>query len=124
MLKRVITCLLVLCTTTVFAASDSVGPTFNVRLERTVAFAEIEGINYDNVSIVLKSSSMWGVKVIVRDVKTCKKVYKKRFASSYLYAHADGAIVVGVGNALIQVIITKSIMFGYWSAQIKKNGLY
>ena len=112
-----------------FAQTESVNPTFGVTLEREVAFVIIEKEHYYDVVVELKAAQIIdmfvkGVKVTVKDAKTRKKIYKKRFSKSYLYAFSDGTINVGKGNALTQLILLKSSKSGEWLMQIKEKGIY
>ena len=113
----------------VFAQSESVNPTFGVELDREVALAIIEKETYKDVIVELKSADFgaWfvsGVKVIVKDAKSGKSIYKKRFSNSYLYAFSNGAIQVGKGNALTQLILSKSDEYDVWFMEIREKGIY
>ena len=129
MRKAIITFLFFLCTMMTFAQSESVKPTFGVELDREVALAIIEKETFEDVVVELKSADLGdffvdGVKIIVKDAKTGKKIYKKRFSKSYLYAFSDGTIQVGKGNALIQLILYKSKEYDVWLLEIRKKGIY
>ncbi len=124
MKKVIITLLFFFCAVISFAQSESVNPTFGVKLDREVAFAIIEKESHKDIIVELKSrNSFEGVKVIVKDAKTGKKIYKKRFSKSYLYAFSDGTIQVGKGKALTQLILCKSKEYGVWLMEIRKNGI-
>ncbi|MBQ9076906.1 MAG: hypothetical protein IJY31_03585 [Muribaculaceae bacterium] len=106
---------------------ERVGPTYDVTLDRPVLRALIEGEPYFNVTVELDAAGhteilTTGVKVTVKDSQTGKKIYKKRFSKSYLYAFSNGTILVGKGNALTQVILTKSD--GVWLMEIREKGIY
>lgn len=112
-----------------FAQTESAKPTFGVTLEREVAFAIIEKEHYFDVVVELKAAQfadmfVTGVKVSVKNAKTGKKIYKKRFSKSYLYAFSGGTIQVGKGNALTQLFLSKSTESGEWLMQIKEKGIY
>jgi len=112
-----------------FAQSESAKPTFGVELEREVSFAIIEKETYRNVIVNLKSADFGdlfveGVKITVTDAETGKKIYKKRFSKSYLYAFSEGTIQVGKGNALTQLILSKSKYDSKWIMEIKEKGIY
>mgnify|MGYP006992280828 CR=1 FL=1 len=129
MRKVIITLLFFLCSIMTFAQSESVKPTFGVELDREVAFAIIEKETFKDVIVELKSADLGdlfvdGVKIIVKDAKTGKRLYKKRFSKSYLYAFSDGSIQVGKGNALTQVILYKSKEYDVWLMEIRKKGIY
>ena len=85
-------------------AQESVKPSYGVKTERPVAIALINGKKYYDVTVELSSAEITdmfveGVKVTVKDEKG-KKIYKKRFSKSRLYAFSDGTIQIGKGNAV------------------------
>lgn len=117
------------CSIIVFAQSESAKPTFGVELDREVAFAIIEKETYKDVVVELKSADFGdffveGVKITVKDAKTGKRIYKKRFSKSYLYAFSNGTINVGIGNALTQLILIKSKEHDVWLLEIREKGIY
>ncbi|MCS2853220.1 MULTISPECIES: hypothetical protein [Bacteroidaceae] len=129
MKKAIITFLFFLCSIVTFAQSESAKPTFGVELDREVAIAIIEKETYKDVVVELKSADLGdlfvdGVKITVKDAKTGKRIYKKRFSKSYLYAFSDGTIQVGKGNALTQLILYKSKEYDVWLLEIRKKGIY
>ena len=129
MKKAIITFLFFLCSIMTFAQSESAKPTFGVELDREVAIAIIEKETYKDVVVELKSADLGdvfvdGVKITVKDAKTGKRIYKKRFSKSYHYAFADGTIQVGKGNALTQLILYKSKEYDVWLLEIRKKGIY
>ena len=129
MKKAIITFLFFLCSIMTFAQSKSAKPTFGVELDREVAIAIIEKETYKDVVVELKSADLGdlfvdGVKITVKDAKTGKRIYKKRFSKSYLYAFSDGTIQVGKGNALTQLILYKSKEYDVWLLEIRKKGIY
>lgn len=129
MKKVIITLLIFFCAVVSFAQSESAKPTFGVKLDREVAYAIIEKETHKDVIVELKSAELGdlfveGVKIIVKDAKTGKKIYNKRFSKSYLYAFSDGTIQVGKGNALTQLTLYKSKEYNVWLMEIRKNGIY
>ena len=69
-------------TISAFAQSESVKPTFGVAIEREVSYASIDNKDYYDIIVELKSAELGdifaeGVKVVVRDNTTGKKIYKK-----------------------------------------------
>lgn len=75
-----------------FAQSESAKPTFGVKLDREVAVAKIEKETYQDVIVELRSADLGdlfteGVKIIVKDAKTGKKLYSKRFFQSHTSMH-------------------------------------
>lgn len=102
---------------------EKVSPTLNVELERPVQRALIEGKPHFNVSVELDAGRYGGVKILVKDPQTGKKIYKKNFKNSYLYAFSDGTIQIGKGNALTQLTLVKSIG-GFYLMEVREKGLY
>lgn len=69
-----------------FAQSESAKPTFGVKLDREVALAKIEKETYQDVIVELRSADLGdlfteGVKIIVKDAKTGKKLIVSVFQS-------------------------------------------
>ena len=129
MKKAIITFLFFLCSIVTFAQSETAKPTFGVELDREVAIAIIEKETYKDVVVELKSADLGdlfvdGVKITVKDAKTGKRIYKKRFSKSYLYAFSDGTIQVGKGNALTQLTLYKSKEYNVWLLEIREKGIY
>lgn len=102
---------------------EGVYPTHDVTIERKISIAYIEEDVYNNITIKLKAGSDV-VKLIVKDAYTGAKIYKKRFANSYLYCFPGGDIMVGKGDALTKVIISKDKEKDMWWANIKAGGIY
>ena len=94
-----------------------------------MAVAKIEKEPYQDVIVELRSADLGdlfteGVKIIVKDAKTGKKLYSKRFSKLNLYAFSDGTIQLGKGNALTQLTLFKSKEYSVWLMEIRKNGIY
>jgi len=107
--------------------SEEALPTFGVTVERDCKAVMIEKKIYYNVTVELKAAEFIdlfseGVKVTVTD-ENGKKIYKKRFSKSYLYAFPSGTIQVGKGNAIIQVTLYRN-KDENWEAIIKEKGIY
>ena len=131
MKKAIITFLFFLCSIVTFAQSETVSPTFGVELDRELVYANIEGEDYQNVVVEIKAADLGdiferGVRVIVKDAKTGKRIYKKRFSKSYLYADPVGrGFLVGKGNAITQVFIGRSLSDNReWVMTIREKGIY
>lgn len=106
---------------------ESVSPTYDIEFDRPVMRATIEGETYFNVIVEINAAEAGdilgsGVKITVKDEKTGKKIYKKRFHKSYLYAFSDGTIQIGKGNALTQLYLYKDN--SVWLMAIREKGLY
>lgn len=92
---------------------ETAKPLTDMEVVRKVAFLDIEGKAYENVTISFKSvtpdyfiSDKYKVKVKVVDKKG-KSIYKKTFKNAFLYVFSSGQIQVGKNN-FNQVLITKS----------------
>ena len=100
-----------------------------ITLYRNVSLAAIEQNNYLDVIVKFKAAELGdyftnGVKVVVVDNNTGKKIYRKRFSKSYLYVFSDGTIEVGKGNALTQIILFKYKDGSGWGMILKERGIY
>jgi hypothetical protein len=117
-------CLTGLCSTGhVFAQSESLIPALDFYVIRDVHYASINGEGHTNVTVELKSTALFhflGVKVIVRDKETGKKIYAKRFWKSFLYVFPDRSIHVERGNEGTQVSLHLSD--GRWELGLNKKG--
>lgn len=112
-----------------FAQSESVKPTFGVKLDREVVFAKIEKETFQDVIVELKSADLGdlfteGVKVIVKDAKTGKNCIASVFPS-HIFMHFPMVLFKwGKGNALTQLTLFKSKEYDAWFMEIRKNGIY
>lgn len=116
------------------ANSESVKPTFDVKLERPVSVAVIDGTIYHDVLVEIDSRDPLfgesGVKVTVKDYhggntksgKINKKLYKKRFSYAHVYAFSDGTIQVGKGDAVTYLVLYE--VGGEWRLRMREGGLY
>lgn len=126
--------LLILLLFSIFSTSiwADVRPTFGVKIYREVQTVIIEQAEHNDVIVELDAAELGnifvtGVKVTVKDKKTKKKIYKKRFSNAYLYYHPeDNVYIVGKGDALMQVILgeLKEENRKLWFAKIKEYGIY
>lgn len=110
-----------------YASGESVKPSYGVKFERPVMHAIIDGQTYFNVIVEIDAAEIddifkSGVKVTVTEENNDKKIYKKRFSKSYLYAFSDGTIQIGKGNALTQLILYKRN--SVWHMEIREKGIY
>lgn len=109
-------------------AQESVKPSYGVKTERPVAIALINGKKYYDVTVELSSAEITdmfveGVKVTVKDEKG-KKIYKKRFSKSLLYAFSDGTIQIGKGNAVTNMTLYKDSDTRKWYMELREKGIY
>ena len=130
MKKVFVVFLFIFSTVSTFAQSEgeSVKPIGGITLYRNVSLAAIEQNNYLDVIVKFKAAELGdyftnGVKVVVVDNNTGKKIYRKRFSKSYLYVFSD-TIEVGKGNALTQIILFKYKDGSGWGMILKERGIY
>ena len=131
MKKVFVVFLFIFSTVSTFAQSEgeSVKPIGGITLYRNVSLAAIEQNNYLDEIVKFKAAELGdyftnGVKVVVVDNNTGKKIYRKRFSKSYLYVFSDGTIEVGKGNALTQIILFKYKDGSGWGMILKERGIY
>lgn len=127
-MKRIILSLFMVIWTAISFAQESVKPSYGVKIERPVSIALINGNTYHDVTVELSSADIIdmfveGVKVTVRD-KDGKKIYKKRFSKSRLYAFSDGTIQIGYGNAVTNMILYKNSDTRKWYMELREKGIY
>ena len=106
---------------------ETAKPTFGVKLDRPVSVAKIDDVVYYDVIVELDAADInaffnTGVKITIKDKVTKKKIYKKRFYNSFLYAFPSGTIQVGKGNALVQVVLVE--VKDEWLLEVREMGLY
>ena len=125
----IVTFFCLLCSISSFAQSETetARPTLGVSVERHVFVATIEKQMYFDVVVELKAAALGdmfadGVKIIVKDAKTGKTIYKKRFSSSYLYGFSNGSLQVEKGNILTQLIVYKQD--NKWMMTLREKGIY
>lgn len=125
--------LLLMMLFTVFLASaqeepETTKPLFDMEVERKVAVLDIEGTNYENVTVRLKSlspgfsSDDFRVKVKVVDEQG-KTIYKKTLKNVFLYVFSKGQVQVGKRN-FDQVVIYHSYALSGYAGKIRvKEGV-
>lgn len=118
-------------------------PSHGVTLSRRVSHAMIDEQFHKDVdyTVELKAAeaggdkNFWrdgdvlpplqGVKVTVKDNKTGKKIYKKRFSQAYLYVFPSAGVHVGKGNRGVNVVnylCIENSPVG-WIVTIDENGI-
>jgi hypothetical protein len=110
-------------------SQETAKPMTDTEIMRNVSNMDIEGKEYENVKIILKSvspdyyfSDKHKVKVIIVDMNG-KNVWKKTLKNVYLYVFSDGQIQVGKQN-FTKILITKNIS-GSYNGKIRENeGVY
>lgn len=123
MKKILVTILFVTSVMLSLAQTESVKPTLGLELDRKVSVAIIEEKTWYDVFVELKAGDWGGVKITIKN-NMGKRIYKKRFPKSYLYAFSNGSIQIGKGNALTQVILYKSKESGMWLMEVRQGGIY
>ena len=109
---------------------ETAKPLTDMEVVRKVAYLDIEGEIYENVTILFKSvtpdyfiTDKYKVKVKVTNKKG-KSVYKKTFKNAFLYVFSDGQIQVGKNN-FNQIIVTKPDSLDDYIGIIReKEGVY
>lgn len=114
-------------TNTIYS-QETVHPLFDTEIVRNVLSIDIEGKEYKNVLVTLKSispdyffSDQFRVKVIVED-RDGFKIWKKTLKNAYLYAFSDGQIQVGQPN--FNQIIIEPYLGSHVGAIRIKEGVY
>lgn len=110
--------------------AETAQPLMDMKVTRKVAVLDIEGKEYENVTIFCKSitpnyliTDKYKVKVKVVDKKG-KSIYKKTLKNVFLYVFSSGQIQVGK-QGFNQIIITKSKQEDNYIGIIReKEGIY
>lgn len=105
-------------------------PLTDTEVVRKVSFLDIEGKNYEDVVVTMKSTTpdylltdKYKVKVKVED-STGKKVWSKTFKNAFLYVFSNGQVQIGKPN-FDQMVISKSSYTGNWIGTVReKEGVY
>lgn len=133
-MKKVLLFLIMLTINNVgFAQSDefkNVMPLTDTEIVRKVTIQDIEGQNYENVAVTMKSNQpdfvftdKFKVKVTVTDTSGVK-VWNKTFKNAFLYVFSNGLVKIGKPN-FSQMIICKLSDDGEWVGKVReKEGLY
>lgn len=110
-------------------SQETTKPMTDTEILRNVSTLDIEGKEYKNIKITLKSispdsyfSDQHKVKVSIVDMEG-KDVWKKTLKNVYLYVFSDGQIQVGKPN-FTKILITKNDS-GLFNGKIReKEGIY
>lgn len=133
-MKRILLFLLMLTINIVgFAQSDETekaSPMTETEIVRKCAILDVEGKQYENVIVTIKSNQpdffftdKYKVKVTVTDASG-SKVWNKTFKNAFLYVFSSGQIQVGKQN-FDQLVISKSSSTGDWIGMVReKEGVY
>ncbi|HUM96816.1 MAG TPA: hypothetical protein PK275_03115 [Chitinophagaceae bacterium] len=115
--------------TTSLFSQETTKPLTHTEIMRNVTRIDIEGKEYENVKVTLKSvspdyyfSDKYKVKVTIVDMDG-KEVWRKTLKNVYLYVFSDGQIQVGKQN-FTKILITKNVS-GTFNGKIRENeGVY
>lgn len=133
-MKRILLFLMMLTINIVgFAQNDETekaSPMTETEIVRKCAILDVEGKQYENVTVTIKSKSpdyfltdKFKVKVTVTD-ESGVKVWNKTFKNVFLYVFSNGQIQVGKQN-FDKLVIAKSSSTGDWIGMVReKEGVY
>lgn len=110
-------------------SQETAKPMTDVEIERNVTRIDIEGKEYENVKVILKSispdyfvSDIYKVKVTIVN-SDGKLIWKKNLKNVFLYVFSNGQIQVGKPN--FNMIIIEKNSFGSYTGKIReKEGVY
>lgn len=116
-----------------FAQSDETekaSPMTETEIVRKCAILDVEGKQYENVIVTIKSNQpdffftdKYKVKVTVTDASG-SKVWNKTFKNAFLYVFSNGQIQIGKKN-FNQMLISNSSISGNWEGIVReKEGVY
>ena len=129
-MKPQILLIFILCNiTTSLFSQETTKPLTDTEIMRNISNMDIEGKEYDNVRVTLKSispenyfSDKYKVKVTIEDMDG-KKVWKKTLKNDYLYVFSDGDIQVGRPN-FSKILIFKNDSGSFIGVVREKEGIY
>lgn len=115
--------------TTSLISQETTTPLTDTEIMRNVSRMDIEGKEYENVNVTLKSispdyfiSDIYKVKVTILDTEG-KAVWKKTLKNVFLYVFSNGQIQVGKPN--FNMILIQKNVSGSFSGMIReKEGVY
>lgn len=110
--------------------TEKASPMTETEIVRKCAILDVEGKQYENVTVTIKSKSpdyfltdKFKVKVTVTD-ESGVKVWNKTFKNVFLYVFSNGQIQVGKQN-FDKLVIAKSSSTGDWIGMVReKEGVY
>ncbi len=110
---RILIIFLFLNFTTSLFSQETTKPLTDSEIMRNVSRIDIEGKEYENVQVTLKSispdyyfSDIYKVKVVIVNMEG-KEVWKKTLKNVFLYVYSDGQIDVGKPN-FVKILIHKN----------------
>lgn len=115
--------------TTSLFSQETAKPLTDTEIMRNVSKMDIEGKEYENVKVTLKSispdyyfSDIYKVKVTIVNMEGID-VWKKTLKNVYLYVFSDGQIQVGQLN-FIKILIQKNDLGSFNGKIREKEGIY
>ena len=110
--------------------TEKASPMTETEIVRKCAILDVEGKQYENVTVTIKSKSpdyfltdKFKVKVTVTD-ESGVKVWNKTFKNAFLYVFSNGQIQVGKQN-FDKLVIAKSSSTSEWIGIVReKEGVY
>lgn len=116
------------CATRIYS-QETTKPLTDTEIVRNVSRMDIEGKEYENVKVTLKSispdyfvSTIYKVKVTIVDTDG-KEVWKKTLKNVFLYVFSDGQIQVGKTN-FNKILIQRNISDSFNGKIREKEGVY
>jgi hypothetical protein len=129
MKPRILLILLIFNFTTSLFSQETTKPLTDTEIERNVSSMDIEGKEYENVKVTLKSispdyffSDIFKVKVTIVDMEG-NTVWKKTLKNVFLYVFSNGQIQVGKPN-FDKILIKKNYSGSYTGTIREKEGVY
>ncbi len=126
---RILLILLIFNFTTSLFSQETVKPLTDTEIMRNVSRMDIEGKEYENVKVTLKSispdyyfSDIYKVKVTIVDMEG-KEVWKKTLKNVFLYVFSSGQIQVGQPN-YNKILIMKNDSGSFNGKIREKEGVY
>ena len=129
MKTKILLIFLILNFNTNLFSQETTKPLIDNEIMRNVSKIDIEGKEYENVKVTLKSispdyyfSEIFKVKVNIVDMEG-EEIWKKTLKNAYLYVFSDGQIQVGKPN--FSMILIQKNDSGSFNCKIReKEGVY
>ena len=126
---KILLVLLIFNFTSSLFSQETAKPMTDTEIMRNVSRMDIEGKEYENVKVTLKSispdyfiSDIYKVKVTIVDMEG-KEIWKKILKNVYLYVFSDGQIQVGKPN-FNKIFIQKNDTGSFNGKVREKEGVY
>jgi hypothetical protein len=126
---KILLVLLIFNFTSSLFSQETAKPMTDTEIMRNVSRMDIEGKEYENIKVTLKSispdyfiSDIYKVKVTIVDMEG-KEIWKKTLKNVYLYVFSDGQIQVGKPN-FNKIFIQKNDTGSFNGKVREKEGVY